>query len=84
MIVAVGGQSYPGCGTTGDGYAIARRFGHTIVETRPALVPLRVEADWVARLKGLTLPDVDRLGPRRRPARRSSSGARRCCSPTSA
>ena len=58
VIVAVGGSSYPGCGTTGDGYAIARRFGHTIVDPRPALVPLRVAADWVPSLKGLSLPDV--------------------------
>lgn len=58
VIVAVGGQSYPGCGTTGDGYAIGRRFGHTIVEPRPALVPLRVDAGWVSGLKGLTVPDV--------------------------
>ena len=58
VIVAVGGQSYPGCGTTGDGYDIARRFGHTIVPPRPALVPLRVDAEWVPRLKGLTIPDV--------------------------
>ena len=58
VVVAVGGQSYPGCGTTGDGYAIARRFGHTIVEPRPALVPLRVDADWVPGLKGLTVPDA--------------------------
>jgi predicted Rossmann fold flavoprotein len=58
VIVAVGGQSFPGCGTTGDGYALARRFGHAIVEARPALVPLRVAADWVPGLKGLTVPDV--------------------------
>jgi hypothetical protein len=58
VVVAVGGQSYPGCGTTGDGYALARRFGHTIVEPRPALVPLQVAAGWVAGLKGLTVPDV--------------------------
>jgi predicted Rossmann fold flavoprotein len=58
VIVAIGGASYPGCGTTGDGYAIARQFGHTIVEARPALVPLRVKADWVPGLKGLSLPDV--------------------------
>jgi len=32
VIVAVGGRSYPGCGTTGDGYAIAYRFGHTIID----------------------------------------------------
>ncbi|MEJ7640441.1 MAG: FAD-dependent oxidoreductase, partial [Singulisphaera sp.] len=44
VVVAVGGLSYPGSGTTGDGFAIARRFGHTIVATRPALVPIRVDA----------------------------------------
>jgi predicted Rossmann fold flavoprotein len=58
VIVAVGGQSYPGCGTTGDGYAIARRFGHTIVEPRPALVPLRMAAPWVTDLRGIALQDV--------------------------
>jgi predicted Rossmann fold flavoprotein len=58
VIVAVGGRSYPGCGTTGDGYAIARGLGHAIVEPRPALVPLRVAADWVAGLKGVSLPDA--------------------------
>jgi predicted Rossmann fold flavoprotein len=58
VVVAVGGASYPGCGTIGDGYAIARRFGHTVVDPRPALVPLRVGADWVPSLKGLSLPDV--------------------------
>ena len=71
VIVAVGGQSYPGCGTTGDGYAIARRFGHAIVPPRPALVPLRVAADWVPTLKGLTIPDAFarvRIGPGPGPA----------------
>ena len=57
VIVAVGGLSYPGCGTTGDGYAIARRFGHTIVEAKPALVPIRVDVPWVSDLRGLTIPD---------------------------
>jgi predicted Rossmann fold flavoprotein len=58
VIVTVGGRSYPGCGTTGDGYEIARRLGHVIVEPRPALVPMRVAPEWVADLKGVTLPDV--------------------------
>jgi predicted Rossmann fold flavoprotein len=58
VVVAVGGQSYPGCGTCGDGYAIARTFGHSIVEPRPALVPIRVDASWVPSLKGLRVPDV--------------------------
>ncbi len=58
VILAVGGCSYPGCGTTGDGYAIARNFGHTIIEPRPALVPLRVDAEWVPTLRGLSVPDA--------------------------
>src|SRR5262249_53013505 len=45
-------------GTTGDGYALAGRFGHTVVTPRPALVPLTVDAAWVAELRGVTLPDV--------------------------
>jgi predicted Rossmann fold flavoprotein len=57
IVLAVGGQSFPGCGTTGDGYAIARSFGHTIVEPKPALAPIRVAAEWVAGLSGLTVPD---------------------------
>ncbi|HEU5117581.1 MAG TPA: aminoacetone oxidase family FAD-binding enzyme, partial [Isosphaeraceae bacterium] len=58
VVVTVGGQSYPGSGTSGDGYTIARAFGHTIVEPRPALVPLKVTPEWVTGLKGLTLTDV--------------------------
>jgi hypothetical protein len=58
VLVTTGGKSYPGCGTTGDGYSFATQFGHTIVSTRPALVPLTVNATWVADLRGITLPDV--------------------------
>ena len=58
VIVAVGGRSYPGSGTSGDGYGIARSFGHTIIEPRPALVPIRVDADWVKELKGITVVDA--------------------------
>src|SRR5687768_3165777 len=58
VILTSGGQSYPGCGTTGDGYALAGRFGHTIVAPRPALVPVTVTAAWVAELRGVTVPDA--------------------------
>jgi predicted Rossmann fold flavoprotein len=58
VIVTVGGQSYPGCGTTGDGYAWAKPLGHTIVPPRPALVPLLSPAPWVHELRGVTVPDV--------------------------
>jgi predicted Rossmann fold flavoprotein len=58
VVLTTGGQSYPGSGTTGDGYAFAAAFGHTIVPPRPALVPLKVNAPWVASLRGVTLPKV--------------------------
>jgi predicted Rossmann fold flavoprotein len=58
VLITTGGKSYPGCGTTGDGYAIAQKFGHTIVATRPALVPLTVQPAWIGELRGITLPDV--------------------------
>jgi predicted Rossmann fold flavoprotein len=58
VIVTAGGQSYPGCGTTGDGYAWAKALGHTIVPPRPALVPLLSPAAWVHELRGVTVADV--------------------------
>jgi predicted Rossmann fold flavoprotein len=58
VVIATGGKSYPGCGTTGDGYAFARSFGHSITPTAPALVPLRIAAAWTADLQGVTLPNV--------------------------
>jgi predicted Rossmann fold flavoprotein len=58
LILTTGGQSYPGSGTTGDGYPMVSSFGHTIVPPRPALVPIKVDAPWVPELRGITLPDV--------------------------
>jgi len=58
VIITTGGRSYPGSGTTGDGYALAAKFGHAIVPPRPALVPITINAPWTAELRGVTLPDV--------------------------
>jgi predicted Rossmann fold flavoprotein len=58
VVLTVGGQSYPGCGTIGEGYAWAKSLGHTIVPPRPALVPLLSPAPWVHDLSGVTVPDV--------------------------
>lgn len=58
LILTTGGLSYPGSGTTGDGYRIARKLGHAIVPTYPALVPLTTNEAWIASLRGITLPDV--------------------------
>lgn len=58
VVLTTGGQSYPGAGTTGDGYRLAQAFGHRIVPPRPALVPLTTAMPWIAELRGITLPDV--------------------------
>ncbi|MFG0263860.1 MAG: NAD(P)/FAD-dependent oxidoreductase [Rhodopirellula sp. JB055] len=59
VIVTTGGKSWPGCGTTGDGYDWLRALGHTIVAPRPALVPLVGGTETTHALSGLTLPDVN-------------------------
>ncbi len=58
VILTTGGQSYPGSGTTGDGYAFAAKFGHALVPPRPALVPITVNVPWVADLRGVTIGDA--------------------------
>ena len=55
VIVTTGGLSFPGCGTTGDGYPWAESFGHSIVDTVPALTPLLSRCEWANELKGVTI-----------------------------
>jgi len=59
LLVTSGGQSFPGSGTTGDGYRWLAELGHTIVPPRPALVPVTTDATWVRELRGITVPDVN-------------------------
>jgi flavoprotein, HI0933 family len=58
VIIATGGMSYPGTGSTGDGYRWAAAAGHTIVEPRPGLVPLLAQEEWVRELQGLNLKNT--------------------------
>ncbi len=58
LVLATGGCSYPGCGTTGDAYRWLDSLGHKVVSPRPALVPLISPANWVHALRGVTLPDL--------------------------
>ncbi len=58
VIIATGGMSYPGTGSTGDGYPWAEKLGHRIIEPRPGLVPLQVAENWTEDLEGLTLKNV--------------------------
>lgn len=57
VILATGGASYPATGSTGDGFRLAKRLGHTVTEILPALVPLEVEED-IKTLQGLSLKNV--------------------------
>lgn len=58
LILTTGGLSYPGSGTTGDGYRLAKKLGHSIIPTYPALVPLTTNEPWLKALQGITLPDL--------------------------
>ena len=59
LIIATGGKSYPGTGSTGDGYNFAKSFGHTITDIRPSLVPLEIkEKSDCQSMQGLSLRNV--------------------------
>ena len=58
VLISTGGASYPQTGSSGDGYGIAKRAGHSIIEPRPSLVPLITEEKWVSELEGLTLKNI--------------------------
>ena len=61
VILATGGKSYPGTGSTGDGYKMAEELGHTITKIRPSLVPLTVNNESLKlckNMQGLSLRNV--------------------------
>lgn len=58
VLIATGGASYPGTGSSGDGYTLAATVGHSIIKPFPSLVPL-LSCDTVCkRLMGLSLKNV--------------------------
>ena len=58
VIVCTGGKSYPGTGSTGDGYKFAKMAGHTVIEPKPSLVPLETQEDWIKSVMGLSLKNT--------------------------
>ena len=58
IILATGGLSYPLTGSTGDGYEIARKLGHTVTDLKPSLVPLNINEGFCSRLSGLSLKNI--------------------------
>ncbi len=59
VLVATGGLSYPGTGSTGDGYSLAKQAGHKITELKPSLVPLECHEGWCTDAQGLSLRNVE-------------------------
>ncbi|MBA2351659.1 MAG: NAD(P)/FAD-dependent oxidoreductase [Burkholderiales bacterium] len=59
LVIATGGLSIPTMGASGFGYDAARRFGHRVLPTRAALVPLTLSGKHLAYyqdLSGVALP----------------------------
>ena len=60
VILATGGKSYPLTGSTGDGYDLAKKLGHSITKIKPSLVPINIYDDKMCKdLQGLSLKNVE-------------------------
>ena len=58
VLIACGGKSYSGTGSTGDGYSLAESVGHTVTEIKPSLVPLVSPDRYCSEMMGLSLRNV--------------------------
>lgn len=59
LILATGGMSYPGTGSTGEGLSWLKKAGHNIIPPKPVLVPLVTEGTLASHLQGLSLKNVN-------------------------
>ncbi|MCM8788563.1 MAG: NAD(P)/FAD-dependent oxidoreductase [Candidatus Omnitrophica bacterium] len=59
VILATGGKSYPQTGSRGDGYKIARSFGHTIIKPVPVLCGINLKENWIKQWQGISLKNVE-------------------------
>ena len=55
IVLTTGGLSYPTTGSDGTGYRLAQSFGHSMIETAPALTPLTTKDNDLKSLSGITL-----------------------------
>ena len=58
IVIATGGKSYSATGSTGDGFKFAKAFGHSIEPIVPALCPIKLSDDFVKKLQGVSLKNV--------------------------
>lgn len=54
LVIATGGQAYRQTGSTGDGYAFAESFGHSITSLAPSLSSYFTAESWPAELAGVS------------------------------
>lgn len=54
ILLATGGMSYPATGSEGDGYPLAKKLGHLILEPKPALTPIFVRDYQFSDLSGIS------------------------------
>ncbi|GAB0174552.1 MAG: NAD(P)/FAD-dependent oxidoreductase [Candidatus Altimarinota bacterium] len=53
VVIATGGNAYSHTGSTGDGYSLAREFGHTISMLGPSLSSFLTKETWIHELSGI-------------------------------
>lgn len=58
VLLATGGNSYQSTGSTGDGYRMAKEWGHTVTPVLPSLVPMVTAEEYIPRMQGLSLKNV--------------------------
>lgn len=58
-VLCTGGKSFPGTGSTGDGFKWLEKLGHHVTELTPSLTALNIEDDWVKSLQGLSLKNIE-------------------------
>lgn len=78
-VICTGGLSYPGTGSTGDGYRMAKELGHTVTKCRPSLVPLESPDVYCREMQGFSLRNVALL--RTRTTNSYIKNSERCFSP---
>ena len=64
LVLATGGKSYKGLGTTGDGYRFAEALGHTITALKPGLTGIVTKSKALVDLQGLSLDEVQISHPK--------------------
>ncbi|SES65374.1 hypothetical protein SAMN05660297_00107 [Natronincola peptidivorans] len=58
IILATGGVSYPHTGSTGEGFYICEKLGHTILPLKPSLISMVIKEKWLTTMTGISLKNI--------------------------